>query len=307
MNMKKISPDSTRIGWIGTGIMGKSMCGHIQKAGYKIFVFNRTKEKARELIEKGSIWCDSPKDVAKNSDVIFTMIGYPKDVREVYFGRQGIFAEARKDSILIDMSTSEPSLAKEINEQAKKLGMDSLDAPVSGGDVGAREAKLSIMVGGKKEVFEMVKPLFQLMGQTIVLMGEAGSGQHAKMCNQILIAGNMIGAVESLLYAYRSGLDLDEVISVIGKGAASSWAINNIGPKIVERNFDPGFYIEHFVKDMGIALEEAKRMNLKLPGLDLVNQLYTSLVNEGKGKLGTQALVLALEKMNNLEIKKGKV
>jgi len=307
MNMKKISPDSTRIGWIGTGIMGKSMCGHIQKAGYKIFVFNRTKEKARELIEKGSIWCDSPKDVAKNSDVIFTMIGYPKDVREVYFGRQGIFAEARKDSILIDMSTSEPSLAKEINEQAKKLGMDSLDAPVSGGDVGAREAKLSIMVGGKKEVFEMVKPLFQLMGQTIVLMGEAGSGQHAKMCNQILIAGNMIGAVESLLYAYRSGLDLDEVISVIGKGAASSWAINNIGPKIVERNFDPGFYIEHFVKDMGISLEEAKRMNLKLPGLDLVNQLYTSLVNEGKGKLGTQALVLALEKMNNLEIKKGKV
>jgi 3-hydroxyisobutyrate dehydrogenase len=307
MNVEKISPESTKVGWIGTGIMGKSMCGHILKAGYKVFAYNRTREKAKELIDQGATWCDSPKDVAKNSEIIFSIVGYPKDVREIYFGEMGIFAGAKKDSILVDMTTSEPSLAKEINQQAKKLGMNSLDAPVSGGDIGAREARLSIMVGGDKEVFEKIKPLFQLMGQTIAYTGEASSGQHTKMCNQILIAGNMIGMVECLLYAYSSGLDLDEVISVVGKGAAASWAINNIGPKIIQRNFDPGFYVEHFVKDMGIALEEAKRMALKLPGLELVNQLYISLVKDGKGRLGTQSLVLALEKLNKIEIKKKKV
>jgi len=232
------------------------------------------------------------------------MVGYPKDVREVYFGENGIFKGVMKNAILVDMSTSQPSLAKEIYARAREQSVYALDAPVSGGDVGAREAKLSIMIGGDKDVATHLRPLFGLMGKNITYMGPAGAGQHTKMCNQILIATTMIGVVESFLYGYKAGLDLDEVISAIGSGAAGCWSINNLGPRIIRRNFDPGFFVEHFVKDMGIALDEARRMNLALPGLALADQLYVALMAQGKGRLGTHSLALAMEQLNNLEIKK---
>jgi len=300
----EISPNSIRVGWIGTGVMGKYMCKHVQDASYKISVHNRTRSKAEELLAKGATWAQSPREVAKESDVTFTIVGYPKDVYDVYFGEYGILAGAKGNSIVVDMTTSQPSLAREIYQKAKEKGVYAVDAPVSGGDVGAREAKLSIMIGGDKDVVEYLHPLFQLMGKNITYMGPAGAGQHTKMCNQILVATTMIGVVETLLYGYKAGLDLDEVISAIGAGAAGCWSINNLGPRIVNRNFDPGFLVEHFVKDMGIALEEARRMSLALPGLALAHQLYVALIAQGKGKLGTHALALALEQLNNLEMKK---
>lgn len=303
-SLPKISPSSIHVGWIGTGVMGKSMCGHIQNAGYKISVYNRTRSKAEGLLAKGAMWAQSPREVAEESDITFTIVGYPKDVQEVYFGEHGILAGAKKNSILVDMTTSQPSLAREIYNKAREKGVYAVDAPVSGGDVGAREAKLSIMIGGDRHVVEHLHPLFQLMGRNIAYMGPAGAGQNTKMCNQILIATTMIGVVESLLYGYKAGLDLDEVISAVGAGAAGCWSISNLGPRIVRRNFDPGFSVEHFVKDMGIALEEARRMNLALPGLALAHQLYLALVAQGKGKLGTHALALALEQLNNFEMKK---
>jgi len=302
-SLPKISPDSIHVGWIGTGVMGKSMCEHIQNAGYKISVYNRTRSKAEELLAKGAMWAQSPREVAEESDVTFTIVGYPKDVHEVYFGGHGILAGAKKNSILVDMTTSQPSLAREIYNKAREKGVYAVDAPVSGGDLGAREAKLSIMIGGDRYVVEHLQPLFQLMGRNIAYMGPAGAGQHTKMCNQILVATTMIGVVESLLYGYKARLDLDEVISAIGAGAAGCWSINNLGPRIVRRNFDPGFSVEHFVKDMGIALEEARRINLALPGLALAHQLYLALIAQGKGKLGTHALALALEQLNNFEMK----
>ena len=300
----EISPDSIRVGWIGTGVMGKSMCRHVQDAGYKISVYNRTRSKAEELLAKGAAWAQSPREVAKKSDITFTIVGYPKDVYDIYFGQYGILAGAERNSIVVDMTTSQPLLAREIYREAKEKGVYAVDAPVSGGDVGAREAKLSIMIGGDKDVVEHLHPLFQLMGKNIAYMGPAGAGQHTKMCNQILVATTMIGVVETLLYGYKAGLDLDEVISAIGAGAAGCWSINNLGPRIVKRNFDPGFLVEHFVKDMGIALEEARRMSLALPGLALAHQLYVALIAQGKGKLGTHALALALEQLNNLVMKK---
>jgi len=303
-SLPKVSPDSIHVGWIGTGVMGKSMCRHILDAGYKISVYNRTKSKAEELLAKGATWAQSPREVVEKSDVTFTIVGYPKDVYDVYFGEYGILAGAKKNSIVVDMTTSQPSLAREIYHKAKEKGVYAVDAPVSGGDVGAREAKLSIMIGGDEDVVEHLRPLFQLMGRNIAYMGPTGAGQHTKMCNQILIATTMIGVVESLLYGYKAGLDLDEVISAIGSGAAGCWSINNLGPRIVRRNFDPGFFVEHFVKDMEIALEEARRMRLALPGLALAHQLYIALIAQGKGKLGTHALALALEQLNNLEMKK---
>ena len=299
-----VSPDSIHVGWIGTGVMGKSMCKHIQDADYNISVYNRTRSKAEELLVKGATWAQSPREVSEESDVTFTIVGYPKDVYDIYFGENGILAGAKRNSIVVDMTTSQPSLAREIYQKAKEKGVYAVDAPVSGGDIGAREAKLSIMIGGDRDVVEHLHPLFQLMGRNISYMGPAGAGQHTKMCNQILIATTMIGVVESLLYGYKAGLDLDEVISAIGSGAAGCWSINNLGPRIVRRNFDPGFFVEHFVKDMGIALEEARRMSLALPGLALAHQLYVALIAQGKGKLGTQALALALEQLNNLEMKK---
>ena len=290
-----------KIGWVGTGVMGKSMCAHLLDAGHEVSVYNRTKEKALDLINKGAKWCSNPKEVAQNSDVIFTIVGFPNDVEEVYLGEHGILKGVKDGNIIVDMTTSEPSLAQKIYEEARKLRVSSVDAPVSGGDVGAKNGTLAIMSGGDKETYEKVFPLFKLMGNNIAYMGKAGAGQHTKMSNQILIASTMIGVVESLLYAYKAGNDLNEVINVIGKGAAGCWSINNLGPRIVNNNFDPGFFIKHFIKDMGIALKEAKAMNLSLPGLALAYQFYISATALGLENLGTQGLYKVLAKMNGIE------
>lgn len=287
-----------KIGWIGTGVMGRSMCLHLIKAGHEAYIYNRTKEKAADLIEAGAVWCDNPAEVASKADTIFTIVGYPKDVEETILGPDGVLANCSKGKTIVDMTTSKPQLAEKIYAEASAKGVDALDAPVSGGDLGARNASLAIMVGGEKEVFDRVLPLFEAMGKTIQLMGGPGAGQHTKMSNQILIAGTMIGVVESLLYSYRAGMDLDEVIDVIGSGAAGSWSINNLGRRIAQKDFDPGFFIKHFVKDMGIALEEARRMNLALPGLSLANQFYISAMAMGYENLGTQALYKVFENMN---------
>lgn len=290
-----------KVGWIGTGVMGKSMCSHIIKAGYDVSVYNRTKKKTEDLIKIGAKWLSNPKEVAENSDIIFTIVGYPKDVEEVYFGEKGIMKSIKPRSIIVDMTTSEPTLAQRIYQQAKKIQCFSIDAPVSGGDVGAREGTLAIMVGGDKDVYDKIFPFFNLMGKNVAYMGKAGAGQHTKMSNQILIASTMIGVVESLLYAYKAGNDLNEVINVIGKGAAGCWSINNLGPRIVKGNFDPGFFIKHFVKDMGIALQESKQMNLALPGLALAYQFYLSAIAMGLENLGTHGLYKVFAKMNGIE------
>ncbi len=301
--MKNISPETTRVGWIGTGVMGLSMCGHLLAKGYNVTVYSRTKEKARPLLVKGAKWADSPGAVAGSSDVVFSMVGFPADVREVYLGPNGVLACTRAGTIVVDMTTTEPSLAKEIYDAAKvRGGVHAVDAPVSGGDVGAREARLSIMVGGDPEPVAALTPLFEAMGKTIVRQGGPGAGQHAKMCNQIVIAGTMIGVCESLIYGHKAGLSLETMLSSISGGAAGCWALSNLAPRILKRNFDPGFFVEHFVKDMGIALDEARRMNLPLPGLALVHQMYVALAANGGGKHGTQALVLVLEQMGNTMI-----
>ncbi|MFH1490360.1 MAG: NAD(P)-dependent oxidoreductase [Pseudomonadota bacterium] len=290
-----------KVGWIGTGVMGSSMAGHVQSGGHELFIYNRTGEKAASLLEKGAIWCDTPAAVAENSEIAFTIVGLPSDVEEVYLGKQGVLSAKAPCKIIVDMTTSEPTLSRRIAKEAVDQGIDSLDAPVSGGDIGAREGTLAIMVGGKREVFERVLPLFELMGKNISYMGGPGAGQHTKMCNQILVAGTMIGACESLLYAARLGLDLQSVIDIVGKGAASSWTINNLGPRIVQGNYDPGFMVEHFIKDMGIALKEAAAVNLALPGLALVNQLYLAVKAQGHGRAGTHALYRALLSINGIE------
>ncbi|MBI9091287.1 MAG: NAD(P)-dependent oxidoreductase [Desulfobacterium sp.] len=287
------------LGWIGTGVMGQSMCMHLMDAGHKMYVYNRTKEKAAPLIEKGAIWCSTPAEVAGNSEIIFSIVGFPKDVRETILGENGIIKGAKPGSVVVDMTTSSPKLAAEIHKALGAEDMESLDAPVSGGDLGAQAATLAIMVGGDKPVYDRVLPLFKIIGKNIALMGGPGAGQHTKMSNQILIAGTMIGTVESLLYAQKSGLDLGSVIKVIGSGAAGSWCINNLGPRIACGDYDPGFYIKHFIKDMGIALEEAKGMNISLPGLAMVHQFYISAAALGHEDLGTQGLYKVLEKMNN--------
>ncbi len=290
----------TKIGWIGIGVMGRSMCGHLQKAGYPVSLYTRTREKAVELLAGGATWCATPAEVARRSDVVFTMVGFPSDVEQVYLAEDGIFAGLLAESIVCDMTTSEPSLAVRIYDEARTRSASSLDAPVSGGDVGAREAKLAIMVGGDKRAFDAVLPLFQKMGETIALMGGAGAGQHTKTANQIVISGNMIGMVEALLYTHKAGLGLDAMIDIVGKGAASSFSLNNLGRRIAKNDFNPGFYIKHFVKDMGIALQEARRMNLALPGLALVNQFYISAQALGFENLGTQGLYKVLAKMNGI-------
>jgi 3-hydroxyisobutyrate dehydrogenase len=291
----------TRIGWIGTGVMGRSMCQHLMTAGHTATVFNRTREKAQSLIDAGAKWADSPRAVAEASDVVFAIVGFPRDVREVFLGERGVLAGAREGTILVDMTTSEPQLAREISQAAAARGCAALDAPVSGGDVGARNAALSIMVGGDAAAFERVKPLFEKMGKTIVLQGPAGAGQHTKMVNQILIATNMIGVCEALLYARKAGLDPRVVLQSVGGGAAASWSLSNLAPRILDRNFEPGFFVEHFIKDLGIALAEARRMQLALPGLALAEQLYLSVQANGLGKKGTHALMLALEKMSHVD------
>ncbi len=288
----------TKIGWIGTGVMGASMAGHLLVAGYPMRVFSRTKAKAQTLIEQGAQWCSSPAEVAADSQVIFTIVGFPKDVEEVYFGSDGILPSAPSGAIVVDMTTTRPSLAQRIYESGLEKGIKSIDAPVSGGDVGARNGTLSIMVGGDEPDVKAIMPLLEIMGSNIVYEGPAGSGQHTKMCNQITIAGTMIGVCEALLYGHRAGLDLDVMLEAISGGAAGCWTLSNLAPRIVKRNFDPGFYVEHFVKDMEIALAEARAMNLSLPGLALVHQLYKAVEAQGHSKKGTHALTLALEQMS---------
>jgi 3-hydroxyisobutyrate dehydrogenase len=300
MALSKAEPGKTRVGWIGTGVMGRWMCQHLMTKGYRATVFNRSKDKAGPLLEAGAEWGDTPQKVAERSDVVFAIVGFPKDVREVFLGPQGALAGSRSGSVLVDMTTSEPSLAREIYEVAKAKGVASVDAPVSGGDVGARNAALSIMVGGDAEAVEAVRPLLECMGKTIIHQGGPGAGQHTKMVNQVLIATNMIGVCEALLYGHKAGLDLKTVLQSVGGGAAASWSLNNLGPRIIDRNFEPGFFVEHFIKDMGIALDESKRMGLVMPGLALANQLYLSVKAHGYGRKGTQALMLALEQLSNV-------
>lgn len=299
--MKQISPTSTRLGWIGTGVMGTSMCGHLLAAGYSVTVYNRTRARAEPLLARGTSWADTPAAVARAADVVFTMVGYPADVRAVILGDDGVLAGAAAGAIVVDMTTSEPSLAVEIAARARAQGVHSVDAPVSGGDVGAREARLSIMVGGEREAIDALAPLFQLMGKTIVHQGGAGAGQHTKMVNQILIATNMIGVCEALLYGYRAGLDLETVLASVGSGAAGSWSLSNLGPRIIGNRFEPGFFVEHFIKDMGIALAEAQRMGLALPGLALAQQLYLALAAQGHARDGTHALELALARLSGID------
>jgi 3-hydroxyisobutyrate dehydrogenase len=286
------------IGWIGTGVMGLSMCRHVLDAGYSVHVYTRTKNKAKALLENGAVWCDSPKAVAQASDIVFSIVGFPEDVAEVILGDEGVLQGARPNAIVVDMTTSSPRLAERIYADAAERTVAALDAPVSGGDIGAREGKLAIMVGGDRDAFEAAMPFFRMMGENVAYMGGAGSGQHTKMSNQILIAGTMIGVVESLLYAGRAGLNLDEVIDVIGKGAASSWSINVLGRRIAREDFDPGFFIKHFIKDMGIALEEAKRLKLSMPGLAMAHQFYLAAVSLGYENLGTQGLYRVIRRMN---------
>ncbi len=293
-----ISPATTQLGWIGTGVMGSSMCGHLLGQHYRVTVHNRTKTKAQPLLDKGAQWADSPKAVSAQSQILFTMVGYPRDVRDAYFGDDGVLAGVKPGSVAIDMSTTEPSLSKEIYAAARAKGVDAIDAPVSGGDVGARNATLSIMVGGDAGVIERVRPLFQVLGKTIVHQGGAGAGQHTKMCNQIVITGTMIGVCESLLYGHRAGLNLDTMLQSIRGGSAGCWTLENLAPRILQRNFAPGFMVDHFVKDMEIALAEAERMNLTLPGLKLAHDLYRAVQEQGHGRSGTHALYLALEAMS---------
>jgi 3-hydroxyisobutyrate dehydrogenase len=285
-----LTKDNTVIGFIGIGVMGKSMAGHLLKNGYPVVVYTRTKDKASELLDQGATWKDSVAALSKVANVIITMVGYPKDVEEVYLGENGIISNAQQGSYVIDMTTSTPSLAQRIYEEAKQRTIHSLDAPVSGGDIGAKEARLTIMVGGAKEAFEVCKPIFDIMGQNIILQGEAGAGQHTKMCNQIAIASNMMGVCEAIAYAEKAGLDPETVLSSISAGAAGSWSLSNLGPRMIAGNFDPGFYIKHFIKDMGIALEEAEAMGMKTPGLSLAKSLYEQLADKGEENNGTQAL-----------------
>ena len=303
MSVPVVTPGETRIGWIGTGVMGSSMCGHLIDAGFSATVYTRTKSKAQSLLDKGAAWADTPKAVAENSDLIFSIVGFPHDVRSVLLGEDGALAGAAAGSVLIDMTTSQPTLAVEIYEAAKAKGVFSVDAPVSGGDVGAKNAALSIMIGGDTDVVEALQPCWDAMGKTIVHQGPAGAGQHTKMVNQTLIATGMIGVCEALLYGYKAGLDLETVMKSVSSGAAGSWSLSNLGPRIIDNNFDPGFFVEHFIKDMGIALEESKKLGLSMPGLALGHQLYQAVQAQGHGRDGTHALQLALASLSNVDWK----
>ncbi len=292
---------SKTIGWIGTGVMGNAMCAHLMPLADRTVVYNRTQAKTKALQEKGAVVLDSPREVAEQADIVFTIVGHPRDVREVYFGADGIFAAKKSGQIVVDMTTTEPSLAIEIYETGKKLGISSIDAPVSGGDVGARNGTLSIMAGGESDTFSIIEPYFKTMGNA-VLQGKAGSGQHTKMCNQIVIAGTMAGVCESLLYGRKAGLDIDTLIATISKGAAGCWTLDNLAPRISKQNYNPGFMISHFVKDMGIALSEADKMGLTLPALSLVQNLYQGMMEFDEGALGTQALIKALDRINGTHL-----
>ena len=295
-------PIATRIGWIGTGVMGSSMCGHVLAAGYRVTLYSRTKAKAQPLVDLGAAWTENPRAVAADSVILFTMVGFPQDVRSVYFDETGILAGTLPGALLVDMTTTDPVLSREIAEHATAKSFSAIDAPVSGGDVGARNATLSIMVGGDRVAVQAVMPLFELLGKKIVHQGGPGTGQQAKLCNQIVIAGTIVGVCESLLYGYKAGLDLNRMLDSIRGGAAACWTLDHLAPRILQRNFDPGFFVEHFVKDMGLALEESKRMGLVLPGLTLVHQLYYTVIALGHGRSGTHALMLALEDLSHIHI-----
>lgn len=301
MQFATAQPGKTRIGWIGAGVMGRWMCEHAMKKGYPATVYNRSADKAQPLVDQGAKLAKTPREVAQNADMVFAIVGFPKDVREVFLGPDGALAGAKPGAVLVDMTTSDPSLAKEIYAAAKAKGVAALDAPVSGGDVGAKNAALSIMIGGDREAVAAVQPVFECMGKTIVHQGPAGAGQHTKMVNQILISSNMVAVCEGLLYGHKAGLDLETVFKSVSVGAAGSKALEVLGPRMLRRDFEPGFYVEHFIKDMGIALAEAEKMNLSLPGLGLAKQLYEAVRAQGYGRKGTQALLLALEHLNNMK------
>lgn len=288
-----------KIGWIGTGVMGKSMCKHLLKNGYELMIFSRTKAKTEELIELGAKYM-LPNEIAKECQAVFLMVGFPSDVEAIVLGEDGILKHMNEGSFLIDHTTSSPILAERIYYACEDKGIFSYDAPVSGGDVGARDGKLVVMCGGKDDKFEYVKEIMNVYSKDIRLMGGPGKGQHTKMANQVIIASTMVGVIEGLIYAQKAGLDLDSVISLLGGGAAGSFSLNVYGPRIVKRDFEPGFYIEHFVKDMGIALRECELMNIKLPGLELAHSLYKTLLEDNLGRKGTQGLYIALEKLNKL-------
>ncbi len=296
-----IAPNETRIGWIGTGVMGASMAGHVLDAGYSLTLFNRTREKTASLIERGAKWASSPAEVAKVSDVVFTIVGTPADVREVIAGGEGVLSTARNGTVIVDMTTSEPTLAEQIADQTKLKGITSIDAPVSGGDIGAKNGTLSIMIGGDESTVNDLKPLWETMGSKWVYQGGPGSGQHTKMVNQTLVAAGMVGVCEALLYGYRAKLNLEKVLESVSSGAAGSWSLSNLGPRIIAGNFAPGFFIDHFLKDMGIVLAEARRMNLALPGLALAEQLYLAAKAQGHGRDGTHSLMLALAKLSDIQ------
>ncbi|WP_175486843.1 NAD(P)-dependent oxidoreductase [Sediminibacillus halophilus] len=280
----------TVIGFIGSGVMGKSMAANLMEAGFPLNVYTRTKTKADELLEAGAVWKESAADLAAESDVIITIVGYPSDVEEVYFGDNGILAHARSGSFVIDMTTSKPKLAERISKEASKKGIEAMDAPVSGGDIGAKNGTLAIMAGGSETAFHELRPIFDVMGSNIVHQGPAGSGQHTKMSNQIAIASNMIGVCEAITYAEKAGLDPDRVLSSISTGAAGSWSLSNLAPRMIAGDYDPGFYVKHFIKDMKIALESAQEMELLTPGLELSLSLYQRLAESGGEDYGTHAL-----------------
>lgn len=299
-----ISPGVTRVGWIGTGVMGGSMLGHLLDAGYEATLHTRTPERAQGLLARGARWADTPSAVAGASDVIFSIVGTPVDVRQVLLGPQGVLTAAAPGSTIVDFTTSEPCLAEEIAEVARAKGVAALDAPVSGGDIGARKGTLSIMVGGDAAVLDDLRPLLDCLGKTVVHQGGPGAGQHTKMVNQTLIATGIIGVCEALLYAYKAGLDLETVLESVSGGAAGSWSLSNYGPRMLQGDFEPGFFVEHFIKDMGIALAEARRMKLSLPGLALAYQLYVALEAQGGSRRGIQALLLALARLSDVEWKR---
>lgn len=290
-----MSSSLASLGFIGTGVMGRSMVGHLLRAGYPVRVYNRTKSRAEALLKEGATWADSPAEVAHDADVVLTIVGYPSDVEAVYLGKDGILAAMKRGGMVVDLTTSSPSLAQRIQAMAAERGVAALDAPVTGGDIGAREARLCILVGGDKAAFERARPILERLGKTIVHMGTAGAGQQCKLCNQIMIAGTMIGMVEGMAYAKKVGLDPQTVIETLGAGAAGSWSLNNLAPRILKGDLEPGFMIEHFVKDMGLALEEGRKKGIKLTALELVHGLYASLEKKGLARKGTQALMKAVE------------
>ncbi|WP_214269854.1 NAD(P)-dependent oxidoreductase [Mammaliicoccus lentus] len=286
---------SKTIGFVGTGVMGKSMAGHLIDKGYEVNVYNRTKSKADDLVEKGATWCDTIATLSEKSDVIISIVGYPKDVESIYLSQDGILNHAKENSIVIDMTTSSPALAHDIYEKAKERNIKSLDAPVSGGDVGAKNAALTIMVGGDQEAYNQVEDIFNLLGKNVVYQGKSGNGQHTKLSNQIAIAAGMLGVAEAIIYAEEAGLDIDKVFNSIEHGAAGSWSLSNLGPRMVKEDYAPGFYVKHFIKDMKLAIEESEKMGLYMPGLLKAKEVYDALSEAGYDDNGTQAVIQLLK------------